>query len=57
MLTEKQDYIVEANVKAYVKATCKEEAEIILHNCITIFPEEKYCDLIETKIISAEKEV
>ena len=56
MCEEGQEYYtVEANVKAYVKATCKEEAEIILHNCISIFPEEEYCDSIETKIVSVKK--
>jgi hypothetical protein len=50
MLKEGQEYYtVEANVKAYVKATCKKEAEIILHNCISIFPEKEYCNSYRRK--------
>ena len=56
MLKEGQEYYtIKANIKAYVKATCEKEAEMILHNCISIFPEEEYCDSIETKIISVKK--
>lgn len=56
MLKEGQEYYtVKAELKAHVKATCKEEAEIILHNCISIFQEEEYCTSIDTKIISTEK--
>lgn len=45
-----KEYTVKAQVEIHCKATCKEEAEVIMHNCIASWSERKFVSSINIEI-------